>query len=165
MQQRHVRYVRDEKKKTHHTRKKVSVFLPSFCECRLHFLLVVRSDFLSFFPPVCFFSLLYLPSPSSSVSPPQIRNRIMQKYQIPKTSISKLFKGSPTLNIVFTSRFFQPASSHMDEQHFIFVGPSVTARCVGVLQQTQHVHMPLDTSTSSGVNSHNNLFFLLFAVF
>jgi len=41
--------------------------------------------------------------------------------------IRKVFSGSPLLNVVFTSAFFQPYSSEMDKT-FIFVGPSLNTR-------------------------------------
>jgi MGT family glycosyltransferase len=50
---------------------------------------------------------------------------IKSTYKVPShMALSNLFSGSPLLNIVFTSRYFQPKSEYMTKS-FIFVGPAL----------------------------------------
>jgi len=52
-------------------------------------------------------------------------DNIKSTHKVPKRlALSNLFSGSPLLNIVFTSRYFQPHSNHMTK-NFVFVGPAL----------------------------------------
>jgi len=73
-----------------------------------------------------------------------ILKSIKSSYSVPGNLIfSKLFAGSPLVNIVFTSSYFQPFSNFMDKT-FIFVGPSLFS---GVRQET--VEFPWENMDSS----------------
>lgn len=64
---------------------------------------------------------------------------IKSTYKVPsQIALSNLFSGSPLLNIVFTSRYFQPKSEYMTKS-FIFVGPALFG---GARQET--VEFPWD---------------------
>lgn len=69
---------------------------------------------------------------------------IKSTYKVPSgLALSNLFSGSLLLNIVFTSRFFQPHSDHMTKS-FVFVGPALFG---GARQET--VDFPWDQLDSS----------------
>jgi MGT family glycosyltransferase len=55
-----------------------------------------------------------------------VRNRIITKYNIPKTSSSTLFGGSKLLNILFTSPYLQPYAENL--KNFVFIAPILKAR-------------------------------------
>jgi MGT family glycosyltransferase len=57
----------------------------------------------------------------------RLRRRLRRKYRVSGTSIMGLMFGSSDLNIVYTSREFQPRAETFDDT-FLFVGPSVGAR-------------------------------------
>jgi len=69
---------------------------------------------------------------------------IKSTYKVPShMALGNLFAGSPLLNIVFTSRYFQPKSEYMTKS-FIFVGPALFG---GARQET--VEFPWEQLDSS----------------
>lgn len=66
-------------------------------------------------------------------------DNIKSTYKVPSyLALSNLFSGSPLLNVVFTSRYFQPQSEYMTKS-YIFVGPALFG---GARQET--VEFPWD---------------------
>jgi MGT family glycosyltransferase len=57
----------------------------------------------------------------------RLRRRLRRRYNVTGTSIMGLMFGSSALNIVHTSREFQPCAETFDDR-FLFVGPSVESR-------------------------------------
>jgi MGT family glycosyltransferase len=57
----------------------------------------------------------------------QVARRINRQYAVKTPGLIGFFVNQQALNIVFTSREFQPAVASFDER-FVFVGPSVAAR-------------------------------------
>ena len=57
----------------------------------------------------------------------RLRRRLRRQYGVEGTSIMGLMFGSSALNIVHTSREFQPCAETFDDR-FLFIGPSVDAR-------------------------------------
>lgn len=71
-------------------------------------------------------------------------DNIKSTYKVPShMGLSNLFSGSPLLNIVFTSRYFQPQSDYMTKS-YVFVGPALFG---GVRQET--VEFPWDSLNPS----------------
>lgn len=69
---------------------------------------------------------------------------IKSTYKVPShMALSNLFSGSPLLNIVFTSRYFQPQSDYMTKS-YVFVGPALFG---GARQES--VEFPWDSLVSS----------------
>lgn len=54
-------------------------------------------------------------------------DNLLAKFAIKKTSIFDLFINQEKLNIVFTSRYFQPRGSQIGKE-FMFIGPSLSGR-------------------------------------
>jgi MGT family glycosyltransferase len=54
-------------------------------------------------------------------------DNLLAKFAIPKTTIFDLFINQEKLNIVFTSRYFQPKGSEIGKE-FMFIGPSLSGR-------------------------------------
>jgi MGT family glycosyltransferase len=54
-------------------------------------------------------------------------DRISQAYSVPKAGLWDMLANHEDLNIVFTSRYFQPYADDFDES-FVFVGPSIARR-------------------------------------
>lgn len=54
-------------------------------------------------------------------------NNLNKKFQIKNDSLFDLFINQEKLNIVFTSRYFQPKSKAIDKS-FLFIGPSLAGR-------------------------------------
>lgn len=70
--------------------------------------------------------------------------KIKSTYKVPgNLGMANLFSGSTLLNIVFTSRYFQPQSDHMTKS-FVFVGPALFG---GARQET--VDFPWDKLDSA----------------
>ena len=57
----------------------------------------------------------------------RLRRQLRRRYRVHGTSIMGLMFGSSSLNIVHTSREFQPCAETFDDR-FLFIGPSVEAR-------------------------------------
>jgi MGT family glycosyltransferase len=53
--------------------------------------------------------------------------RLRREYGVKGTGIMGLLFGGPGLNIVYTSRHFQPCSHSFDDR-FVFIGPSIESR-------------------------------------
>ncbi|MBO0777977.1 MAG: glycosyl transferase [Ktedonobacteraceae bacterium] len=62
-----------------------------------------------------------------------IANALSKKYNLQRSNIIDLLLNDGMLNIVYTSKAFQPLSSSFDQKHFKFVGPSILPR-----PQTHH---------------------------
>ena len=60
----------------------------------------------------------------------RLGRRLRRRYEVKGTSILGLMYGSSALNIVHTSREFQPCGEMFDER-FVFIGPSVELRTGG----------------------------------
>jgi MGT family glycosyltransferase len=60
----------------------------------------------------------------------RLRRRLRRRYRVAGTSIMGLMFGSSALNIVHTSREFQPRAETFDDR-FVFIGPSVESRTAG----------------------------------
>jgi len=64
-----------------------------------------------------------------------LRRRLRRKHGVSGTSIMGLMFGSSDLNVVYTSRHFQPCAESFDDR-FLFIGPSIDLRCAAVSTAT-----------------------------
>jgi MGT family glycosyltransferase len=67
-----------------------------------------------------------------------VRDRIVTKYGITKTTSSQLFGGSKILNILFTSPYLQPYSENL--KNFIFIAPILKARVESISFPFEALH-------------------------
>lgn len=65
-----------------------------------------------------------------------LRRRLRRTYGVRGTSIMGLVFGSSDLNIVYTSRHFQPCAESVDDR-FLFIGPSIELRNAAVSPQQE----------------------------
>jgi MGT family glycosyltransferase len=69
------------------------------------------------------------------------RRRLRREHRVKGTGIVGLMFGSSDLNIVYTSRYFQPCAETFDDR-FVFVGPSIGSR-------TETAGLPWDEGSST----------------
>jgi MGT family glycosyltransferase len=73
----------------------------------------------------------------------RLRRRLRREHGVNGTSILRLLFGSSDLNIVYTSRYFQPCADSFDER-FLFIGPSIGSR-------TESADLPWDEALQRDV--------------
>jgi MGT family glycosyltransferase len=96
----------------------------------------------------------------------QVGRRISQKYPVKQLDYMGYLSNTAQLNIVYTSRFFQPYVDSFDET-YRFVGPLLRTRSLDADFPFEHLHDPAPIYISLGTifNQQNDFYRLCFRAF
>jgi MGT family glycosyltransferase len=88
------------------------------------------------------------------------QNKIIKKYHLNKKNIIDTFINASELNIVYTSRDFQPLEKNFDSIHYKFVGPSLYTQTDDTIDYSALtkpiIYISLGTILNDNISFYNN---------